>query len=80
MAEITTAEQLAQRALDVGVVDAGHLQRVWNELGSTNVSLASFQQVLLRLELVTPYQLEKLMKPESRSGFWLSTPRHAGMN
>src|SRR6187455_487076 len=70
MAEITTAEQLAQRALDVGVVDSGQLQRVWNELGSTNVSLGAFQQVLLRLELITPYQLEKLMKPESRSGFF----------
>lgn len=70
MAEITTAEQLAQRALDVGVVDSSHLQRVWNDLGSTNASLAAFQQVLLRREFVTQYQLEKLMKADSRSGFF----------
>ncbi|HEX3599393.1 MAG TPA: serine/threonine-protein kinase [Lacipirellulaceae bacterium] len=70
MAEITTAEQLAQRALDVGVVDSGQVQTVWNELGSTTVPLAAFQQVLLRNELVTQYQLEKLMRAESRSGFF----------
>jgi serine/threonine-protein kinase len=70
MAEIKTAEQLAQRALDVNVIDHAQLQSVWNELGSTNASLGAFQQVLLRRELVTQYQLEKLMKPESRSGFF----------
>ena len=70
MAEITTAEQLAQRALDVSVIDHAQLQSVWNELGSTNAPLDAFQQALLRRELVTQYQLEKLMKPESRSGFF----------
>jgi serine/threonine-protein kinase len=70
MAEIRTAEQLAQRALDVSVIDHAQLQAVWNELGSTNASLGAFQQVLLRREFVTQYQLEKLMKPESRSGFF----------
>jgi serine/threonine-protein kinase len=70
MAEIKTAEQLAQRALDVSVLDAAQLQSVWNELGSTNAPLGAFQRVLLRRELVTQYQLEKLMKPESRTGFY----------
>ncbi|MEX0641444.1 MAG: protein kinase [Pirellulales bacterium] len=70
MAEITTAEQLAQRAIDVGVIDSTQMQRVWNDLGSTNASLDAFQQVLLRREFVTPYQLEKLMKADSRSGFF----------
>ncbi|MFO0787932.1 MAG: protein kinase [Pirellulales bacterium] len=70
MAEIKTAEQLAQRALDVNVVENGQLQAVWSELGTTNPPLDMFQQALLRRELVTQYQLEKLMKPESRSGFF----------
>src|SRR6186713_659186 len=70
MAEITTAEQLAQRALDVDVIDSSQLNKVWNELGSNNASLGAFQQALLRRELVTQYQLEKLMKPESRTGFF----------
>ena len=70
MAEIKTAEQLAQRALDVNVIDDAQLQSVWSELGSTNAPLGAFQQVLLRRELLTQYQLEKLMKAESRTGFF----------
>ncbi len=70
MAEIKSAEQLAQRALDVNVIDHGQLQRVWSELGSTNPPLSAFQQLLLRSELLTQYQLEKLMKPDSRTGFF----------
>lgn len=70
MPEITTSEQLAQRALDVNVIDNAQLQGVWSELGSTTAPLAAFQQVLLRRELLTQYQLERLMKAESRSGFF----------
>ncbi len=70
MAEIKTAEQLAQRALDVSVVDDAQLQAAWNELGSTNAPLADFQQVLLRRGLLTQYQLERLLRGESRTGFF----------
>lgn len=70
MPEITTSEQLAQRALDVDVIDNAQLQSVWSELGSTTAPLPAFQQVLLRRELLTQYQLERLMKAESRSGFY----------
>src|SRR4051812_43502744 len=69
MAEIKTAEQLAQRAVDVNVIENAQLQSVWSELGSTNPPLAAFQQSLLRRELLTQYQLERLMKGESRTGF-----------
>jgi serine/threonine-protein kinase len=70
MANIRTAEQLAQRALDVNVLDDAQLQSIWSELGSTNAPLAAFQQVVLRRELLTQYQLERLMKPETRTGFF----------
>jgi serine/threonine protein kinase len=70
MADLKTAEQLAQRALDVNVVDDAQLQTVWSELGSTNAPLAAFQQVLLRRGLLTQYQLERLMRSESRTGFF----------
>lgn len=70
MTSIKTAEQLAQRALDVNVIDDGQLQRVWSELGSTNAPLGDFQQVLLRSGFLTQYQLEKLMRTESRTGFF----------
>src|SRR5262245_32855819 len=70
MAEIKTAEQLAQRALDVSVVDDAQLNSVWSALGSTNAPLAAFQAELLRRNLITQYQLEKLMRAESRTGFF----------
>jgi serine/threonine-protein kinase len=69
MAEIKTAEQLAQRALDVNIVDDAQLQSVWSELGSTTAPLGDFQQALLRRGLLTQYQLERLMSGQ-RSGFW----------
>jgi serine/threonine-protein kinase len=70
MAEIRTAEQLAQRALDVSVIDDAQLQSVWSELGSTNAPLGVLQQTLLRRGLLTQYQLEKLMRSETRTGFF----------
>lgn len=70
MSAIKTAEQLAQRALDVSVVDDAQLQSVWSELGSTTAPLAAFQQALLRAGLLTQYQLEKLMRSETRTGFF----------
>jgi serine/threonine-protein kinase len=70
MPEITTAEQLAQRALDVSVVDDAQLNSVWSAVGSTNAPLGAFQQELLRRNLLTQYQLEKLMRTESRTGFF----------
>jgi eukaryotic-like serine/threonine-protein kinase len=70
MAEITTAEQLAQRALDVSVLDNHQLQAVWNQLGSTNASLAAMKQILLRNGLLTQYQFDRLVKNESRTGFF----------
>jgi eukaryotic-like serine/threonine-protein kinase len=70
MAEITTAEQLEQRALDMSVVDHAQLQNVWSELGTTTAPLDEFQQALLRAGLLTQYQLERLMLPEMRTGFF----------
>lgn len=69
MAEIRTSEELAQRAIDVNVIDNAQLQSVWSELGSTTAPLAEFQQALLRRGLLTQYQLERLMHGY-RSGFF----------
>jgi serine/threonine-protein kinase len=70
MAEITTAEQLAQRAMDVNVLDDGQVQAVWSELGSRTVPLTDFAQALLRRGLLTQYQLERLIRADSRAGFF----------
>jgi serine/threonine protein kinase/CheY-like chemotaxis protein len=64
-----TAEQVAQRAFDLGLVDDRQLQQVWAEFGSRHVSADDFLQLMVRRELLTNYQVERLVKGD-RSGFF----------
>ena len=64
-----TAEQIAQRAFDLGLLDERQLQDVWASFGSRNVLLQDFLQTLVRREFMTNYQVERLVKGE-RSGFF----------
>lgn len=57
-----TAEELAQCALEVGVLDHRELQSLWGELGTRNIDLQEFSQALLRRNLLTQYQLERLLR------------------
>jgi len=69
MATELTAEKLAQRALDVNIVTEADLQSVWSELGTRNVEFEPFKQLLVRRELLTNYQLDRLMQG-FRTGFF----------
>ena len=60
MATEITAEKLAQRALDVNILSEADLQSVWSELGTRNVSREQLTQVLVRRNLLTNYQLDRL--------------------
>ena len=60
MATELTAEQLAQRALDVNIVTEADLRTVWSELGTRNVEGEQLAQILLRRGLITNYQLDRL--------------------
>ncbi len=62
-----SAEQIAQRALDLDLIDDRTYRAVCGE--ARNLDAAQFQQLLLRRELLTPYQLERLLKGE-RAGFF----------
>lgn len=62
MSTVTTADQLAQRAMEVGVLDHRQLQTVRGDLGTRTVDLNTLSQELLRRNLLTQYQLERLMK------------------
>ncbi len=64
-----TAEQIAQRTLDLGLLDDRQLTGVWGDFGSRNVTADEFLQVLVRRELLTNYQVERLVKGE-RSGYF----------
>ena len=64
-----TAEKLAQRALDVGVISEQDLQSVWSELGTRNVEYEQLKQVLMRRGLLTNYQLDRIAEG-FRTGFF----------
>ncbi len=69
MASTLTAEQLAQRAIDVGALTDQDLQVIWVESGTRNVEIEAFKQALLRRGLLTNYQLDRLLDNQ-RSGFF----------
>jgi serine/threonine-protein kinase len=68
MAELN-AEQIAQRAFDLDLLDERQLQEIWGEFGRRNVPADEFVQFLLRRELLTNFQLDRLLKGE-RSGYF----------
>lgn len=60
----TTTDEAAARIRDLDLMDPGELNRVIADLGGSNVSLDAFFQALLRRELVTRYQVERILKGE----------------
>jgi serine/threonine-protein kinase len=68
MAELT-AEQIGQRAFELNLLDEQDLNDIWSQFGRRNISGDDFIQALLRRELMTNYQLERLLKGE-RGGFF----------
>ncbi len=69
MATELTAEQLAQRALDVNIVTEAELRSVWGEFGTRNVEYEPFKQLMVRRGLITNFQLERLLQ-NFRTGFF----------
>ena len=64
-----TAEQIAERAFDLELITDRQLQEVWSGFGSRNVPLGDFLQFLVRREMLTNYQIDRLLKGE-RTGFF----------
>lgn len=64
-----SAEQIAQRVIDLNLIDERQLQEVWGQVGTRQLSGEEFQQLLLRRELLTNYQTERLLRGE-RGGFF----------
>jgi serine/threonine-protein kinase len=63
------AEQIAQRALDLDLVNLRQLESVWSECGSRDIPASDFRNALVRHELATNYQLDRLVRGE-RTGFY----------
>lgn len=68
MPEITS-EKLAQRIVDAGLLDVRQLESLWAELGTREVSSEDFTSLLLRKELLTNFQFDRLVKGE-RGGYF----------
>ncbi len=64
-----TAEQIAQAAFDRDLIDERQFRELWSELGSGQLDAEGLQQLLVRRELVTNYQLKKLLRDE-RYGYF----------
>jgi serine/threonine-protein kinase len=64
-----SAEQFAQRAFDLNLLDERQFKDVMAQIGSRQLSGGEFQQLLLRRELLTNYQTERLLRGD-RSGFF----------
>jgi serine/threonine-protein kinase len=64
-----TPEQLNQRITDAGLLDTRQVEALWAELGTREVTLDDLTSLLLRKELLTNYQLDRLLKGE-RGGFF----------
>ncbi len=64
-----TGEQVAQAAFDRDLIDDHQLHEVLGELGGLDSDPEQAKQQLLRRELVTNYQLEKLLRGD-RTGFF----------
>jgi eukaryotic-like serine/threonine-protein kinase len=64
-----SAEQFAQRAFDVNLLDERQLQDIWGQLGSREVSGEEFRQYVVRRGLLTKLQMERLLRGE-RTGYF----------
>jgi serine/threonine protein kinase len=63
-------EQLLQRTSDAGLLDARQVESIWAELGTREVPLDAVTGLLLRKELLTNYQLDRLLKGEKGGYFY----------
>ena len=64
-----TAEQIAQRAFELSLLDESQLQAVWSELGGRSATPEEVKQLLLRREFLSNFQVDRLLRGE-KTGFF----------
>lgn len=65
-----TAEKLAQRIFDVGLLDNLQIESSWSELGSRDVPLDDYISFMLRKQFLTNLQVDRLLKKERYGYFY----------
>lgn len=63
-----TAEQIAQRSLNLDLISLRQIESIWGECGTRDVPVDEFNKLLLKRELLTNYQLDRLLRGE-KTGF-----------
>jgi serine/threonine-protein kinase len=66
----STADELAHLLEQLDLVHAGHLEIVWKDLGGHNVPVAEFGSACVRRELLTGFQLDRLLRGDSNGLFY----------
>lgn len=64
-----TPTQLAQRVVDLGLVEPLAIDHAWSEVGTSNPTCDDLIRVLLRRELLTNLQVDRVLRGE-RTGFF----------
>jgi eukaryotic-like serine/threonine-protein kinase len=69
-----TADEIGQLAHDLGLLSQRQLDEVWGSFHSRNVPLEELLQALVGRQLLTNYQVERLLKGE-RTGYFFGRYR-----
>ncbi|HZZ72528.1 MAG TPA: serine/threonine-protein kinase, partial [Pirellulales bacterium] len=64
-----TADLIAQRAYEFGLLDDRQLQLLWSEPGARDLTPDAFKQLLLRRDFLSNYQVDRLLRGE-KGGFF----------
>lgn len=64
------AERLAQRLLDLELISPSELQEIWGTFGRRNVEGEEFLQTLVRREILTNWQVDRLMKGDNTGYYY----------
>lgn len=66
----STADALAHRVEQLELATEAQLDGIWKEFGGRNVPVAEFGAAIVRRELLTSYQLDRLMRGETGGFFY----------
>jgi eukaryotic-like serine/threonine-protein kinase len=64
-----TAEKFGQRVFELGLIDSKQLETVWSELATRDASLDDLIAAMVRRELITNFQADRILRGE-RTGFF----------
>ncbi len=65
-----TAEKFAQRAFDYDLVDSHQLEAIWGEFGSRDVPLENLTGLMVRRELLTNFQVDRILAGKREGYFY----------